>query len=507
MLRALTSRHLALGGRCAAAALASSTCGGWAAGGGAAAAATLASRGLHSSSALLASLQVKIPALGESISDGTVSAVLKQPGERVEEDEPILQAWGAGEWAFVLGSSAVGRTRCAWQPRDENTAPLVVMCADDEWRAVMHAGSDGPGLSAKHVPGLRRCAHPPSTRSRPAPSPSAACQAIASPTLDPFSSCLTCSNQVETAEPAAAASVPLSPRSLFALLRRFLHLQTLHLLPFSFSPTYLILQIETDKVTVDVRAPRAGVIEAILVRSVAGACAFSVHLVSSSARPGCGSSGVAVCRLWAGCRLAAAWPCRSTHCRAPSTHRCCPACPPAPSQVKPDENVEVGHVVASIAEGATAEAAAPQPAAPAPQQQAAAAAPPPKRAPKAAAAPKPAAAKAPAPAAAAPKPPSAAGQRTPSIRFPPRRTPEGEVLSAMPPAQAKQLLVSLLAPAKPAAQPIPAEYMHMIAVPIVGGSMPILRGMPVPSGPPGPPRRTMSDAEMEAIMLGGAVDS
>lgn len=42
------------------------------------------------------------------------------------------------------------------------------------------------------------------------------------------------------------------------------------------------------------------------------------------------------------------------------------------------------------------------------------------------------------------------------------------------------------------------------AVPIVGGSMPILRGMPVPSGPPGPPRRTMTDAEMEAIMLGGA---
>ena len=42
------------------------------------------------------------------------------------------------------------------------------------------------------------------------------------------------------------------------------------------------------------------------------------------------------------------------------------------------------------------------------------------------------------------------------------------------------------------------------AVPIVGGSMPVLRGMAVPSGPPGPPRRTMTDAEMEAIMLGGA---
>jgi hypothetical protein len=52
--------------------------------------------------------------------------------------------------------------------------------------------------------------------------------------------------------------------------------------------------------------------------------------------------------------------------------------------------------------------------------------------------------------------------------------------------------------------PVPDQYKHMIAVPIVGGSMPTLRGMPVPAGPPGPPRRTMTDAEMEAIMLGGA---
>ena len=32
-----------------------------------------------------------MPALGESISDGTVSTLLKQPGDAVAEDEPILQ--------------------------------------------------------------------------------------------------------------------------------------------------------------------------------------------------------------------------------------------------------------------------------------------------------------------------------------------------------------------------------------------------------------------------------
>lgn len=34
---------------------------------------------------------LQVPALGESITDGTVSTLLKQPGEAVGEDEPILQ--------------------------------------------------------------------------------------------------------------------------------------------------------------------------------------------------------------------------------------------------------------------------------------------------------------------------------------------------------------------------------------------------------------------------------
>ncbi|EFN51142.1 hypothetical protein CHLNCDRAFT_141351 [Chlorella variabilis] len=269
------SRQLGLRARAAAAA-----------GGGGGWAALAAAGALHTSAALAASLQVKIPALGESISDGTVATVLKQAGEQVEEDEAILQ-------------------------------------------------------------------------------------------------------------------------------------------------------IETDKVTVDVRAPRAGVIEAILV--------------------------------------------------------------------KPDENVEVGHVVATIsdsleaaAQPAAAAAPPPEPAAPPPKQ------PKQKRGAKAAAAPAPAAPPAPAAAAA----PPAASHRTPAISFPPRRTPSGELISALPKSEAAQLLAGLLAgggDTAPLPPPlVPEQYKHMIAVPIVGGSMPILRGPPVPAGPPGPARRTISDREMEAIMLGGA---
>lgn len=171
-------------------------------------------------------------------------------------------------------------------------------------------------------------------------------------------------------------------------------------------------------------------------------------------------------------------------------------------QVKQDDNVEVGAAVASIAEGGAA-AAADAPAAQ-PQQQEAQQ----QEAPAAAAA-------APPPQPPAPSPPAEATptHRTPSIRFPPRVAPNGERISSLPAAEAQSLLASLLGGDEGEAAtnggraekaPIPEEYKHMIAVPIVGGSMPVLRGMPVPSGPPGPPRRTMSEGEMEAIMLGGA---
>jgi biotin carboxyl carrier protein len=47
-------------------------------------------RDLHSSPAL-AALQVQVPPLGESITDGVVAAVLKHAGDAVEEDEPLVQ--------------------------------------------------------------------------------------------------------------------------------------------------------------------------------------------------------------------------------------------------------------------------------------------------------------------------------------------------------------------------------------------------------------------------------
>jgi len=43
------------------------------------------------SAAAWAALQVQVPPLGESITDGTIASILKKPGDSVEEDEPLLQ--------------------------------------------------------------------------------------------------------------------------------------------------------------------------------------------------------------------------------------------------------------------------------------------------------------------------------------------------------------------------------------------------------------------------------
>lgn len=46
---------------------------------------------LTTSAAAWAALQVQVPPLGESITDGTIASILKKPGDSVEEDEPLLQ--------------------------------------------------------------------------------------------------------------------------------------------------------------------------------------------------------------------------------------------------------------------------------------------------------------------------------------------------------------------------------------------------------------------------------
>ncbi|GAB4823206.1 hypothetical protein N2152v2_010252 [Parachlorella kessleri] len=195
-----------------------------------------------------------------------------------------------------------------------------------------------------------------------------------------------------------------------------------------------ILQIETDKVVVDVRAPNAGVLEHYLV--------------------------------------------------------------------KENDTVVVGQPIATIGSGEGA-SAAPQPAA---QEAASAPAEPtPEGAPPAPEQPQPPRKQQQQPAPSfASSAAAAAGdadhaKRKPLIRFPPRRTETGEVISSMPADKAKAYVEAATKKAQEAARPRP-----MIA-PMFAKS-----GPPPPRAPrqlvrPPPILKTkMSDREMEAIMLGGA---
>lgn len=48
-------------------------------------------RGLHSSAARLAVTDVKVPSMGESITEGTVAAILRSEGQAVAADDVLLQ--------------------------------------------------------------------------------------------------------------------------------------------------------------------------------------------------------------------------------------------------------------------------------------------------------------------------------------------------------------------------------------------------------------------------------
>ena len=150
--------------------------------------------------------------------------------------------------------------------------------------------------------------------------------------------------------------------------------------------------------------------------------------------------------------------------------------------MKVDENVSVGHVVAAITEGAgaaKAEGAIPKdiPSPSPPQTEAPAVK---KHTPSTVSTPS-----------ASPTPSSdTSSGRAGSISFPPRRTPSGDIISMMSVSEAKEATEAL------------AKPIRMMEAPKVPNLF--IRLPPRPSGPPAPPRKELSDWEIEQIMLGGA---
>lgn len=104
----------------------------------------------------------------------------------------------------------------------------------------------------------------------------------------------------------------------------------------------------------------------------------------------------------------------------------------------------------------------------------------------------------PAPAASASEAVKPAGGRIPLIKFPPRRTPAGEIISSMPAAEARQWIAKLTGTMAAEASSSEQPHEPPVVTTVSEG------GWPSTSGRGYPARQIIPEHEMEAILLGGA---
>ncbi|WP_304621792.1 biotin/lipoyl-containing protein, partial [Rhodothermus marinus] len=74
----------------------------------------------------MARVEVVMPKMGESITEGTVVAWLKQPGDRVEADEPLLEI-GTDKVDTEVPSPASGVLKEILVPEGETVAVGTVL--------------------------------------------------------------------------------------------------------------------------------------------------------------------------------------------------------------------------------------------------------------------------------------------------------------------------------------------------------------------------------------------
>ncbi|MBC5994833.1 2-oxoglutarate dehydrogenase complex dihydrolipoyllysine-residue succinyltransferase [Pontibacter cellulosilyticus] len=109
------------------------------------------------------SLEVKVPAVGESITEVTIAQWLKKDGDRVEMDEVIAEL-ESDKATFELPAEAAGILRIVAQEGDTVDVGAVI-CKIDQ---------DGAAASAPSAPAAEQAAAPAAQESAPAAAPAAA---------------------------------------------------------------------------------------------------------------------------------------------------------------------------------------------------------------------------------------------------------------------------------------------------------------------------------------------
>ena len=118
-------------------------------------------------------VSVTLPALGESVTEGTVTRWLKAEGERVEADEPLLEV-STDKVDTEIPAPAAGILASIKVAEDETVevgAELAVI--DDGTRRARRRPGPAPPRPARRPPSRAPAAQPSAAQAAPAPAPAA----------------------------------------------------------------------------------------------------------------------------------------------------------------------------------------------------------------------------------------------------------------------------------------------------------------------------------------------
>ena len=180
------------------------------------------------------SVDIKMPALGESVTEGTVTTWLKSVGDSVEQDEPILEV-STDKVDTEVPAPASGILENIAVQEDEEVAVGTVL------------GTIGDGTAAAPAPAAPPAPEAaPATAAPPAPAPA--------PEAAPAQAAAPAGAGIEVKMPALGESVTEGTVTTW-----------LKSVGDTVEQDEPILEVSTDKVDSEVPAPASGVLQQILV--------------------------------------------------------------------------------------------------------------------------------------------------------------------------------------------------------------------------------------------------
>ncbi|MFJ9721411.1 2-oxo acid dehydrogenase subunit E2 [Streptomyces sp. NPDC101209] len=161
-------------------------------------------------------VSVTLPALGESVTEGTVTRWLKQPGEHVQEDEPLLEV-STDKVDTEIPAPTTGVLLTIVAGEDETVevgAELAVIGPPDAEPSAATADTSAaapPVTAPRPVPSPRSLAQPPAAAPTPHPSAAPASAPVPGPTPAPMPAPAPVADPAPHPIPAAATATATAP--------------------------------------------------------------------------------------------------------------------------------------------------------------------------------------------------------------------------------------------------------------------------------------------------------